>query len=92
VRGVIVELVIPNDSKRWVHHDPLSGPVSQKFEGTQTAKRGRPRKSPVPAVSHPDSDDDEENDVPVKVQAASDSPAVAAPSRNDAVPPPAKPQ
>lgn len=30
VRGVMVEVVLPNDSERWVHHDCLSGPLAPK--------------------------------------------------------------
>ena len=93
VRGVMVEIVMPNDSKRWVHHDRLSGPVPQKFKRTETGKRGRPRKNPVQAAAQPD-DSDEENDSPNDVgtvvaqpanrsDAQTNQPVITATVRND---------
>ena len=63
VRGAMVEIVMPSDSKRWADRDRLSGPVAQRLKRTETGKRARRRKNPVQAAAQPD-DSDEENDSP----------------------------
>ena len=65
VRGVMIEVVMPNDTKRWIHHDRLSGPIPQKYRKVEGGKRGRPRKNPSKDIRQ--SDDEAEDQQPIVV-------------------------